>query len=287
MKTLGEGIKHYRLVYGLKQHELAEGICTIDYIRKIENGSRRPSAELLSALLNKLHISHDDFMRYYTFDNPTRAQQVDETINDMFNKGDFDQLDNLLEDYEDIDFKSSSLLREDLLVAKLFKRINDPACLGDTLVEISQLIEDEEINVLALDKKNLSQYHIRLMNLYAMGLFNNSQPGPAMAVFKGLYETGFHEPLKLRYKDLYVITLQNYANILQVHKENLMAKEVLKECIHFQLSHCLFNRLHFTMWAMSQVVEDRTQRQMYLKKAIDTAQMNGNQDFVTFIQKQI
>ncbi|CCO13055.2 helix-turn-helix family protein [Carnobacterium maltaromaticum LMA28] len=56
MKTLGDVIKEKRLAKGLKQGELAEGICTQATISNLENKSGMPNLPILIAIANRLDI---------------------------------------------------------------------------------------------------------------------------------------------------------------------------------------------------------------------------------------
>lgn len=53
----GPLIKYYRTQKGLTQKELANGICSVSHLSKIENNSKEANDETISLLLNRLHIS--------------------------------------------------------------------------------------------------------------------------------------------------------------------------------------------------------------------------------------
>ena len=64
MQTLGEIIKERRLVKGLKQGELAEGICTQATISNLENKSGMPNLSILLAIASKLDIEFSELSDY-------------------------------------------------------------------------------------------------------------------------------------------------------------------------------------------------------------------------------
>ena len=68
-------IKQLRLQKHFSQKQLAEGICSAEYISKIENGSKTPSPEMASKLLHKLGVNPDMF-----FTNLSTAD------NDLYNE---------------------------------------------------------------------------------------------------------------------------------------------------------------------------------------------------------
>ncbi|WP_010053561.1 helix-turn-helix domain-containing protein [Carnobacterium maltaromaticum] len=64
MSTLGEIIKEKRLAKGLKQSELAEGICTQATVSNLENKSRMPTMSILLAIANRLNIEFSELSGY-------------------------------------------------------------------------------------------------------------------------------------------------------------------------------------------------------------------------------
>ena len=64
MQTLGEIIKERRLAKGLKQGELAEGICTQATISNLENKSGMPNLSILLAIASKLDIEFSELSDY-------------------------------------------------------------------------------------------------------------------------------------------------------------------------------------------------------------------------------
>ncbi|MEL3970815.1 helix-turn-helix transcriptional regulator [Rossellomorea oryzaecorticis] len=58
--TLGQRIKYVRSLKKIKQSGLAEGICSVSYLSKVENDSLTPSKEVERALLKRLGIYNKD-----------------------------------------------------------------------------------------------------------------------------------------------------------------------------------------------------------------------------------
>jgi HTH-type transcriptional regulator, quorum sensing regulator NprR len=54
---LGEKVRYFRKTRNLSQKELAEGICSVSYLSKIENGSTEPSEDIGICLGNRLDIN--------------------------------------------------------------------------------------------------------------------------------------------------------------------------------------------------------------------------------------
>ncbi|WHY72596.1 helix-turn-helix domain-containing protein [Fictibacillus enclensis] len=57
---VGQRIRYYRKTKGLTQEELAQGICSVSYLSKIEKGDAKSSEEVINLLCEKLGISSEE-----------------------------------------------------------------------------------------------------------------------------------------------------------------------------------------------------------------------------------
>ncbi|MFC0190438.1 helix-turn-helix domain-containing protein [Fictibacillus aquaticus] len=57
---VGQRIRYYRKVKGLTQEELAQGICSVSYLSKIEKGDAKSSDEVINLLCDRLGISPNE-----------------------------------------------------------------------------------------------------------------------------------------------------------------------------------------------------------------------------------
>jgi HTH-type transcriptional regulator, quorum sensing regulator NprR len=57
---IGEKIRQIRMMKKMKQSELVEGICSIAYLSRVENGKSKPSAQFIRAVCQKLGIAPED-----------------------------------------------------------------------------------------------------------------------------------------------------------------------------------------------------------------------------------
>ena len=115
---IGLVIKRIRTERKMSQAQLAEGICSIKYIRELEKGKYTPSTYIVIALSNRLRI--DIFSMYMKFLNSGTLQYADiiyeiERAIDIYN---FDEITSHLEKCERIDAFKSGPLRQFLLFAK-------------------------------------------------------------------------------------------------------------------------------------------------------------------------
>lgn len=58
-KSIGEVIRKKRVELKLTQEELADEICSVGYLSKIENGIREPSSRIVRMLLERLGATQD------------------------------------------------------------------------------------------------------------------------------------------------------------------------------------------------------------------------------------
>jgi HTH-type transcriptional regulator, quorum sensing regulator NprR len=70
----GPLIKYYRTQKGLTQKELANGICSVSHLSKIENNGKEANDETISLLLDRLHISIN------------RAEEQEKIIGDLLKR---------------------------------------------------------------------------------------------------------------------------------------------------------------------------------------------------------
>lgn len=62
-KLLGRNIRKYRLLFELRQEDLAESVqCTSSHIGQIENGRGIPSLEMVVNIANALHVTVDQLL---------------------------------------------------------------------------------------------------------------------------------------------------------------------------------------------------------------------------------
>lgn len=57
--NIGERIRHLRIYRNMSQSELVEGICSVAYLSRIENGKAKPSNQFLEKISNRLNISFE------------------------------------------------------------------------------------------------------------------------------------------------------------------------------------------------------------------------------------
>jgi tetratricopeptide (TPR) repeat protein len=148
----GPLIKYFRTQMGLTQKDLANGICSVSHLSKIENNSKDANIETISLLLEKLNIDKSEINE--------KEEQIKgqlKLLNEkmlFFQKNDVDQIFDKLAEIEDIIPFSSSLYTYELSKYRylLFKG------------ELKRAQQQE--NLLNKQKKNFSQQENYLFQHY-------------------------------------------------------------------------------------------------------------------------
>ncbi|MDO5123080.1 MAG: helix-turn-helix transcriptional regulator [Eubacteriales bacterium] len=81
-KTLGENVRKYRLLLGLRQEELAEKChCSNSHIAHIENGVGKPSLEMIIIISNSLDVTVDQLLsKYYNHPEIVYLREIAQRI---------------------------------------------------------------------------------------------------------------------------------------------------------------------------------------------------------------
>ncbi|KSU77373.1 Tetratricopeptide repeat-containing protein [Fictibacillus enclensis] len=91
---VGQRIRYYRKTKGLTQEELAQGICSVSYLSKIEKGDAKSSEEVINLLCEKLGISSEEV------DSNEILEMLNEWNMMMVNRR-FDEAEELFEKIQD------------------------------------------------------------------------------------------------------------------------------------------------------------------------------------------
>ena len=115
---LGFIIKRRREELGCTQEELADGICSVPTLSRIENGERMPTKEHLEMLLQRLGYS-DTMLDAYIDEKTFRLHELKFKIRQATILGKLDEAKTLLSEYEQIADKESPIARQFILLFRL------------------------------------------------------------------------------------------------------------------------------------------------------------------------
>ncbi len=101
--SIGEIIKYYRLTNDISQAALAEGICSREYLGKIERNECIPTLAMINQLSHKLEINLYDTYAIMLRHHNIETHQKIEKLNDFFSEENIHLLPKLIEEYESLD----------------------------------------------------------------------------------------------------------------------------------------------------------------------------------------
>lgn len=78
---IGQTLKELRLKKNMSRRELADGICSVSYITRIENGDRCPSSVILRQITTRLGVAPDDLFR--AIESPS-GLKIKNTVDQLF-----------------------------------------------------------------------------------------------------------------------------------------------------------------------------------------------------------
>ena len=99
---IGETIAYLRKLRQLTQQQLADGICTREYIRKLENGYNQPTLYILDLLSQRLE---EDIYNYHLSverHNDIETHIKIQKINEILEKDDYELLQQIIYEYEEL-----------------------------------------------------------------------------------------------------------------------------------------------------------------------------------------
>lgn len=105
--NIGSILKYYRLRNGMTQAELAEGICSISHLSKIESNKYKPHQETLEDLFNRMNIEWENELQTY--------KKYAEKLKTFFNYGIYYDLDSMESLYAELQKDEDYLQSTDLV----------------------------------------------------------------------------------------------------------------------------------------------------------------------------
>jgi len=167
---IGPYIKKLREKNNMTKSQLAEGICSVSYITRIENGERCPTSVILRQIANKLGVTTEYLFR--AIESPT-SLQVKELLDQIFiyiERSDMKKINELINRKEK-ELEITSI--HDMQIIRTFKCISSAVFLKD-----HQWAMDEMKNILELtyiEGKNPNDIEFILMFSYGNLLSASNQ----------------------------------------------------------------------------------------------------------------
>lgn len=176
----GPLIKYFRTQKGLIQKELAQGICSVSHLSKIENNSKDANKETIALLLEKLEIDKNDI---HAKEEQIRGFLFDLNVKIIYyQKNEVDHIFNKLKGMEDIIPFSDSLYLYEINKYRYF------------LFKGNIKLAEQQESLLNKHRINFSQHESYLFQHYnAVCLIMKGQYQKADSILESLMSTANHE----------------------------------------------------------------------------------------------
>lgn len=171
----GERIRYYRKRKNLTQEQLAQGICSVSYLSKFENGGSA-SEEIVRHLCKRLDIS------YETVDNQREVNETKDLLDDWYQEIKKKNLETAEKQEETIKTKVQSIeepelsLRYDLFKAKFLLslgKLEEAKALLDRVQSLQELLAGE-LEYYYWDFSGVYNYHLGQLN-ESMQFYNKGE----------------------------------------------------------------------------------------------------------------
>ncbi|CAH2213394.1 helix-turn-helix domain-containing protein [Tepidibacter aestuarii] len=231
---IGPLIKDLRKKSNMSRSQLADDICSVSYITRIENGERCPSSVILRQITNKLGITPEYLFRLI---ESSGSLQVNELLNQLFfnaERHDFKNIYRLITEKEkELDVKSI----QDIQIIKLFK------CFSMTMLNQNYQFGIGEIkNILNLTYTEgtvPNDIEFSLMFLYGFFLSLNNQKEEAYTHLINIKEYIKH----IKFLHTYAIISRFYMHLICVCLDMSKLKES-SEYLDYAIDYCKKNNTH-------------------------------------------
>lgn len=112
---LGPVIKNRREELGLTQEDLADGICSVPTLSRIENGERMPTKNHFDMLMQRLGYS-DMYIDFYTNRQDFQIHELKNKIQRAYILGDYEHARNILKEFESLDVERTQIDQQFLML---------------------------------------------------------------------------------------------------------------------------------------------------------------------------
>ena len=187
MRDYGTFFRRERMECGLRQSDLAEGICAVDTISRIENGSQIPSPVLFALLIERLGVSgfsYGDFFGSGTI----HLMELQRKIIDALDKGVLDDVPFWLSEYRE-KMERDSWDEQFFVFARgwyFFKLCDNLEEFIDVCEIAMRVIRPHYHIIQDVSEWNLIQNEFRILNALATSQYKNGNVHRGIAILNQL-----------------------------------------------------------------------------------------------------
>lgn len=287
----GAMLKRRREELGLSQEELAEGICAVATLSRLENGGRLPKKENLELLLQRIGYS-DLMVDIWADEQEFQLHRLKFHIRQAVIMQEMDQARALLEEFEKAAPFQSKPHQQFLI-------LHQTLLYGDRYSNAEQLSRLEHALKLTCPKYNpnsfprvLSYEEIILVNTIAVRYARGGDRRKAIQLLfqlKAYYEknavsieeTLRTEPMILYNLSKYLGLERRYDECIEICDLGIQLAQRTGRC------SCLPETLYNRAWALEKrnLPQDRANAKLYVQQALQMAQIMKQNDCVQYCQK--
>ena len=187
---IGDLIHHYRIEKGLTQEELAEGICSREYIYQLETHKKIPTLYMINLLSERMGTNLYDSYATMFRHNGIETHKKIVLINQALASADFNRLDLLVSQYKDLpDFQTGE--------PKMFLQYSECVYLSNVLYENHKAIDlaKSALGISSIDtiehffvNKHFSNIEFLLINFIAVNSCREKNYVEGKKYFDELYK---------------------------------------------------------------------------------------------------
>ncbi len=185
--NIGEYIKARRKELGITQEELAEGICEVATLSRIESGKRNPNPEHMRAILDRLGFVGAATL-YFMDKKGIKLSQLRSDIRVSLFANDYARAGKILDDDKEFIFNLSLFDQQLFSLVAILRRFQNGEINSDELLsELERLIKVTHPKYSKTNLPKLLSYdEILILNHIAIQYFNNDNTDFSLKVFRHL-----------------------------------------------------------------------------------------------------
>ncbi len=275
MDNIGRLIRRFRLLKGLTQNELAEGLCSSKYIYYIEKEQRYPSINILRGIMNKLNVDLFEYFPYLDSEAPILVKEMMDEFSRCSQNSDLSGLERAITRAEKLnDFSTEPWINEvNFYKSSLVLKGNGDKEKAYETIKENIIMHGGVISFGERDLRNATRILIRYYNLQSMyyGLIEDFEK--ATLQYKYLYEELRSRNEIGTYQAIYISVTMNYINCLYATETYNKMLEIGEELIIYMCSIPSTDRLHVVYYLMTlcnsklghiEIARDYARKCMYL-----------------------
>lgn len=272
---IGDVIRIRRTELGLSQEELAEGICEIGTLSRIENGVRTPSKSKLNALLQRLGLPGEKYFALVS-QNDLDIENLQDEIASHNARNQFDESMKKLKELEKIVEKDDHITQQFILRTKIAigKEENGflrPYTYEESLDLLTQAIRltVPRFEIDTIDRHLYTVNELKIINQIAVTHSKNGNIDTALDIYYQLIKYREKHPIHIKsVASVFSLIAYNYSRLLCIIKRPEAALKIASKgrnyCKLYGNQRCLPGLLVVMADCYHQINQDEKSKKYFL-----------------------